>query len=341
MRVIADRYIPYLRGLLEERAEVDYIDPEDFTPERVKEADALLIRTRTRCDASLLQGSRVRFIATCTIGMDQFDLPWCASHGIATANAPGCNAPGVAQYVWSALLRAGIRPGEHRVGIVGYGNVGRIVAEWGRAMGYEILLNDPPLLESGFDDGKAAGVFTNLNRLLQESDVVTFHTPLIKNGPHPTYHLLDTNKISLLRQGAVIVNAARGPVTDTEALLKAREEKGARLIVDTWENEPMLSHKLLDATMYGTFHIAGYSRQGKERATRMAVEALCRHFALTPPDMVHLAPPYSLRDSVSAEEILRSYNPETDSRLLRENPQAFETMRDHYAFRDEPSFVRY
>lgn len=335
MKITADRCIPFLEGLLEPYAEVEYISPSEFTPERVRDADALLIRTRTRCAAPLLEGSAVKFIATCTIGMDQFDLPYCASRGIATANAPGCNAPGVAQYVWSALLRAGLQPGHLTLGIVGYGHVGKIVAEWGRALGCRILVNDPPLEESGIRDS----TFTDLDTLLAEADAVTFHTPLTRTGKHPTYHLFHKDKIGLLKPGGIIVNAARGPVTDTDALLEAHETKGTRLIIDTWEGEPEISLPLLDAALFGTFHVAGYSLQGKQRATRMAVEALCRHFSLPVPDMSHLAATYLPGVKVDTDEILRSYDPDSDTRALRKNPQRFERMRDTYRFRPEPSFI--
>ena len=339
MKILADKYIPFLQGRLEPTADITYIDPEEFTPENVRDADALLIRTRTRCDARLLNESSVKFIATCTIGMDQFDLPWCKSAGIEAVNAPGCNAPGVAQYVWSALLRAGMRPGHHKIGIVGYGNVGKIVAEWGKLLGFEILLNDPPLLESGYEVSKAEGRFTDLETLLHECDAVTFHTPLTKSGKHSTFHLLSEEKVALLPQKGLIINAARGPVTSTEALLKAKKDKDSVLIIDTWENEPHLSRELLDKTLLGTYHIAGYSFQGKQRATRMAIEALCHYFKLPVPDVSDLAPSYSLRGKVTPQAILSSYNPYNDTFPLKQNPGAFEWMRDRYDFRSEPSFV--
>lgn len=336
MRIIADRFIPFLKGRLEPVADIEYIDPADFTPRRISGADALLIRTRTRCDASLLEDSTVRFIATATIGMDQFDLPWCASRGITTANAPGCNAPGVAQYVWSALLRLGLTPGRHTLGIVGCGHVGSIVAEWGRAMGFDILLNDPPRAKA---EGDAS--FTDLDTLLRESDAVTFHTPLTRSGEYPSFHLLDESRAGMLRKGGILVNAARGPVTSTDALIQAHRERATRLVIDTWEGEPALSLPLLGEADFATFHIAGYSLQGKQRATRMVIEALCRHFSLPLPDLSDLARPYTPGAAVDAEEILRSYDPATDTAALREAPSRFEQMRDHYIYRSEPAFVNF
>lgn len=334
MKIIADKFIPFLQGRLEQYADIEYIDPADFCAYRVADADALLIRTRTRCGEPLLKDSKVRFIATATIGMDQFDLPWCKAHGIATANAPGCNAPGVAQYVWSSLLRMGMKPGVHCVGIVGCGNVGRIVKEWGETLGFKILVNDPP---RAVVEGEAG--FTSLETLLAESDAVTFHTPLTRSGDYPSFHLLNTDNVRLLKSGGIIVNAARGPVTDTDALLRAHEERGSRLVVDTWEGEPGISRELLNIADIATFHVAGYSLQGKQRATRMAVEALCRHFSLPLPNLDDLARPYTPGVKVDADEILRSYNPLTDTVSLRDAPDMFEQMRDHYIYRSEPSFV--
>ena len=148
MKIIADDNIPFLRGRLEEVAEVVYVDQFGFTPEVVRDADAVVIRTRTRCDEALLGGSKVRLVATATIGMDQIDLPWCAAAGIKVSNAPGCNAPGVAQYVWSALLRMGFDPKRDTLGIVGCGNVGSVVFDWGRQLGVKMLVSDPPKEEA-------------------------------------------------------------------------------------------------------------------------------------------------------------------------------------------------
>ena len=148
-RIIVDDNIPFIKGRLEPFADTVYADQFGFTPELVRDADAMVIRTRTRCDENLLKGSKVKIIATATIGMDQFDLGWCRDNGITCRNSPGCNAPGVAQYVWSALLRSGFDPERHTLGVVGCGNVGSIVADWGRRLGADVLVNDPPKAAAG------------------------------------------------------------------------------------------------------------------------------------------------------------------------------------------------
>lgn len=336
MKIIADKNIPYLQGRLEPFAEVTYVDQWGFTPELVKEADALLIRTRTRCDASLLAGSRVKLVATATIGVDQIDSEWCESNGIMVRNAPGCNAPGVAQYVWSALLRKGFDPGRDTLGIVGCGNVGTIIREWGKRLGARVLVNDPPKEERG-----EKGEFVSLEELLEESDAVTLHTPLTREGRHATYHLMGARELSLIGDGKILVNAARGPVVDFDALKREIVSGRIRGIIDTWEFEPEVDRELLEAVEYGTFHIAGYSAEGKQRATRMVLEAVEERFGIQV-DKSGLAGAYKEPAGLNAEAIMASYDPEGDTYTLRaairtsDKPgEAFDRLRNEYAYRSE------
>lgn len=335
MKIIIDDNIPFIKGRLEKAGvECVYVDQFGFTPELVRDADAMIIRTRTRCDETLLSGSNVRFIATATIGMDQFDLPWCEANGITTRNAPGCNAPGVAQYVWSALLRSGFDPKKHTLGIVGCGNVGTIVAEWGRALGAHILVNDPPKASLAPRPSFHAP-FQSLETILKEADAVTLHTPYTATGQYPTHHLISADGLSLLKPGAILVNAARGPVIDTQAVKQAVKEGRIKAIIDTWEGEPQADPELIDLADIATFHIAGYSREGKQRATRMALQALADHFNLDL-DLTDLAAPYIPGNPPTAEEILTSYDPFADSSALKAEPQKFDTLRAKYNYRPEP-----
>lgn len=329
MRIIADDNIPFLRGRLEAVAEVEYTDQWGFTPELVKEADAIVIRTRTRCDRALLEGSKVRLIATATIGMDQIDLEWCAGQGITVRNAPGCNAPGVAQYVWSALLRMGFDPTRHTIGIVGCGNVGSIVRDWGLSLGARVLVSDPPREEAGLP-----GDYTPLDTLLKESDAVTLHTPLTHTGSHKTHHLIGEHELSLIGDGRILVNAARGAVVDFNALRGHVTSGRIRAAIDTWEGEPEVDREILDAVEYGTFHIAGYSRQGKERATRMAIEAIEETFGVSI-DKSGLTPAYEGTPGLTAEKITSSYDPAGDTAMLRNAPSEFDTLRRDYKYREE------
>ena len=332
MKIVADDNIPFLKGRLEKSAdniEVVYVDQWGFTPELVKDADALIIRTRTQCNETLLGGSKVRLVATATIGTDQIDLPWCAQNGIAVRNAPGCNAPGVAQYVWSCLLRMRFDPSHDILGIIGCGNVGSIVREWGMALGAKILVSDPPKEEAGI-----CGEYVPLEELLGRSDAITLHTPLTKTGRHATHHLIGNRELSLIRDGKILVNAARGPVIDFNALKPHVTSGRIRAAIDTWENEPALDEELLEAVEYGTFHIAGYSRQGKERATRMALEAVAEVLGIEA-DVSGLEGAYTCTPGLSPEKITASYDPATDTAALREKPKEFDRLRRDYRYREE------
>lgn len=331
MKIIADDNIPFLKGRLEEVAEVVYVDQFGFTPEVVRDADAVVIRTRTRCDEALLGDSKVRLVATATIGMDQIDLPWCAAAGIKVNNAPGCNAPGVAQYVWSALLRMGFDPKRDTLGIVGCGNVGSVVFDWGRQLGVKTLVSDPPKEEAMQGEVE----YVPLDELLRRSDAVTLHTPLTRDGKYPTYHLIGEKELELIGDGKILVNAARGPVVDFAALRPHVLSGRIRTVIDTWEGEPTVDEEILAAVDFGTFHIAGYSRQGKERATRMAIEAVEREFGVTV-DKSGLEPVYTGTPGIKAEMITASYDPTVDSEALKKAPAEFDRLRRDYCYRDEP-----
>ncbi len=340
LKIVADDNIPFLKGRLEPFADVTYTGQFGFTPEMVRNADALLIRTRTRCDEQLLGGSDVSLVATATIGMDQIDIPWCEANGIEVRNSPGCNAPGVAQYVWSSLLRLGMKPGTHTIGVVGHGNVGTIVAAWGEAMGFDVILCDPPKAERLRNEGRAdeARRYVPLDELIRKSDAVTLHTPLTRGGDHPTFHLIDDKVVPLMRPGQILVNAARGPVVGNDTFLSAIG-KGVRAVIDTWEGEPALDRRLLEKAEIGTFHIAGYSLEGKQRATRMVLEAVDNRFG-TETDKSGLAPAWENDWFIEAERILESYDPFADDRALREAPEDFDRLRGAYNYRPEPQFKK-
>ena len=354
-KIIIDDNIPYIQGRLEPVANVEYVDQFGFTPANVRNADAMVIRTRTRCDSSLLSESGVKIIATATIGVDQIDIPWCKNAGIKVVNSPGCNAPAVAQYVWSALLRKGFNPKKQTLGIVGCGNVGSIVAQWGRLLGARILVSDPPKQEAGIpvinptniDSNPQTGntivqeentgiSYVSLETLMKESDAVTLHTPLTRSGNHPTYHLISDREISAMKPGAILINAARGPVLDTRAILQPLRDGKISAVIDTWEGEPDINRELLDLADIATFHIAGYSRQGKERATRMVLEELEKFFGFEV-DKSGLAPAYISPKDLTAESIISSYDPAIDTDALRSDPAAFDTLRRNYNYREEVS----
>ena len=340
MKFIIDNKIPFIAGRLENAgAEVVYADPAGFTPDLVADADALIVRTRTKCDRSLLEGSKVRLVATATIGTDHIDIPWCGANGITVRNAAGCNAPGVAQYVWSSLLRLGFRPGRDTLGVVGHGHVGSIVTEWGRRMGARVIVCDPPRKRTGMTDND----YLSLRQVLAQADAVTLHTPLTKTGDDATYHIFGDEEFAAMHRDAILVNSSRGPVVDNAAWLRHIRSGGGKAVIDTWEGEPSINLDLLKAATVATPHIAGYSLEGKQRATRMALQAVEEFFGISV-DVSGLCGPYvSPGDAFPLDataRIIASYNPLLDTAALKAAPGDFERLRGDYDYRREPILIQ-
>lgn len=338
MKAVVDDKIPYIAHAIESVAdEVVYLPGKDFTPEVVADADVLVVRTRTRCDAALLAGSRVRFVATATIGYDHIDTAWCASAGISWANCPGCNAASVAQYVQSSLILLSRRHGRDlrgmTLGIVGAGNVGRRVADMARSMGLTVLLNDPPRAEA---EGGAG--FVTLDEVARRADIISLHTPLTRGGGHPTYHLADGALFASLARRPWLLNTSRGEVVDTEAVKQALDSGAiADAVIDVWEHEPAIDLRLMDKAFIATPHIAGYSADGKANASRMTMDNICRHFGIEnrcriePP-----APPQPVIEAATRDDaLLAIYDPKRDSDALRRDPSRFEWLRGNYPLRRE------
>lgn len=315
-------------------ADVTYLPYGEINADAVREADALIVRTRNRCDASLLEGSKVSFIATATIGTDHIDLEWCKAHGIEVANAPGSNAPGVAQYVFSSLARLVNRPlGSYTLGIVGVGHVGSIVEKWARELGMKVMLCDPPRMKAEGGDG-----WSSLADVARSADIITFHTPFTKKGPDATFHLADESFFNSLRRAPIIINSARGGVVDNVAWIESiKAGLAGKAVVDCWENEPNIHPELLKLASVATPHIAGYSIEGKQRASQMAMDALCRHFGL-PHLSVSGSQPKPVADAITVRTALDGYDPFVDTEALRtapNTPLAFETLRNTYNLRPE------
>lgn len=336
MKVIVDNKIPYIKEAIESLAdEVVYLPGKTFTPEIVKDADALITRTRTRCDRNLLAGSKVKFIGTATIGFDHIDTAYCQEAGITWSNCPGCNAGAVEQYIHSVLLllqqEKGITLKGACLGIVGVGHVGSRIKQLADRLGMRVLLNDPPRADRG-EKG-----FVDLCTLARKCDIITFHTPLQRNGKYRTYHLADEFFFHLLEKKPYIMNTSRGEVIETEAILHALSAGSiSGAVIDVWENEPNINLELLNKVFIGTPHIAGYSADGKANATRMVLESFCRFFgkemdfSIVPPEQPHL--PYDSDENVRQ---LQMYNPHVDCEALRTHPEAFEQLRSEYHLRKE------
>ena len=340
MKIVADRHIPFLEGVFEPYAEVVYIDGRAITHDDIVDADALVIRTRTRCNAALLDGTRVRMIATATIGTDHIDLDYCREKGIEVHNAEGCNAGGVMQYVFSAIYgvaaRKSIKIDNMTIGIVGVGHVGSKVEAMARYLGLDVLLCDPPRAEK---EGPEA--FCSLDYLLANSHVVTMHVPLDET----TRKMADEEFFRMMQPGAIFINASRGEVVDDDALVQAIPKLGA-VVIDTWNNEPDVNADLIEMVDIATPHIAGYSYQGKQNGTASAVQSVARHFGIEPlydyypeadiPD--HDPLQLDLKDKTHGERAAvfqYNYPIFTDDFRFRMEPDSFEKLRSEYQYRRE------
>ena len=273
MKILVDENMPYARELFSRLGEVRAVPGRPIPTDALTDADALMVRSVTKVNEALLGDKAIKFVGTATAGTDHVDQPWLAQAGIGFSAAPGCNAIAVVEYVFSALLMLAERDGfalaDRTVGIVGVGNVGGRLQKRLEALGIKTLLCDPPRADNG-DEGD----FRSLDDLVAEADVITFHTPLYKEGQYKSLHLADEALIRRLKPGTVLINACRGPVVDNAALLKCLEEgQNLSVVLDVWEPEPDLNLALLDKVDLGTSHIAGYTLEGKARGTTQVFEA--------------------------------------------------------------------
>jgi erythronate-4-phosphate dehydrogenase len=281
MKIVADVNIPFVRECFSSVGEIEVLSGRDITPQRVARADALLVRSITPVNAQLLQGSTVRFVGTATIGFDHVDLDYLQGSHIGFASAPGSNANSAAEYVLAALLEIGrrhkIRLEGKSIGVIGVGNVGSRVVRKCEALGMDVRRNDPPLRRRTGDPQYVP------IEALRDCDFITIHTPLTRDGIDKTFHLADAAFFSSLKPGAVFLNAARGAVTNSEALKAAiRADRLRAVVLDVWEKEPNIDTGLLEMVDLGTPHIAGYSLDGKVAGMIMIYKSLCEHFGLPP-----------------------------------------------------------
>jgi erythronate-4-phosphate dehydrogenase len=347
MKIIADDKIPYLKGVLEPFSEVEYLPGNRITKAEVKSADALLLRTRTCCDAGLLEGSQVKFIGTATIGFDHIDVNYCEERGIVWRNAPGCNAASVNQYVSSALVylsrRYGFSLRNRALGVVGVGNVGTKVVSTAELLGMQVYLCDPPRVRTEGICG-----FISLDGIIRECDIITFHVPLNKEGTDCTYQMINKDMLKKILPGTIIINTSRGEVADGNALKQALDKKKLTgLVLDVWESEPRIDQDLLDRCTIGTPHIAGYSADGKAKGTSIIVRELSRFFNLGLDDWEPTSIPAHQdmmitvdcldreEEDIIAQAITSTYRVEDDDRRLRAAPSEFEKQRGNYPLRRE------
>lgn len=349
LTILADENIPALAPLFERFGVLRTCAGRTMSRADLEGVDVLLVRSVTRVDRDLLEGSPVRFVGTATIGTDHVDQAWLQEQGIDFSSAPGCNADSVVEYVLSSLLLQAAEQSfdlfDKVVGVVGVGNVGDRLQQRLQAMGIKVLLCDPPRQE--IEQGR----FVSLERVLAEADILALHTPLIRGGGWPTYHLLNQHNLPLLKTGAILLNAGRGPVVDNAALLQvSRKRPDLTLILDVWEHEPAVNSELAERCTIATPHIAGYSLDGKIRGTWMLYRALCEHLgrnvdvalgAVLPQASVCRLELVDSTDLLTPARLI--YDPYRDDRALRrtltlpdtEQRLAFDRLRREYPERRE------
>ena len=359
MKILVDKDIPFIKGVFESYADVLYLSGKEFEPANVKDADALVIRTRTKCNAGLLEGSAVKFIATATIGMDHIDLEYCSRAGIAVANAAGCNAGGVMQYVFTSLYALACKKGivlpdgfssssgkKLTLGVIGVGNVGSRVANMGEYMGFEVLRCDPAkeraqtlAFNNGYMKLNEFKDYYSLDYLLENSDIVTMHTDL-----NPTSRgMAGEEFFSKMKEGAIFINSSRGEAVVDEALIGSIGKiKG--VILDVWNGEPSLNLQLMELADIATPHIAGYSFEGKVNGTVMAVKAVAEHFGIEQLKDFKIVPEERNNNFFCKNELSQNQISEYFQNIfpifehcaeLKQNPQNFELLRSNFKYRRE------
>ena len=345
MKIVIDNKIPFIQGVFEPFAEVVYKSGAEISHSDLVDADALVTRTRTVCNETLLLGTQVKFIASATIGFDHIDTDFCKKNNIAWTNASGCNSLAVAQYVLAALLHfaenADLQLDKTTIGIIGVGNVGKKVADICNALGMNVLLCDAPRKQN-----EKNPLFLEIDKVVENADIITLHVPLNICGEYKTRHLFDS-KMLAKTNAKIFINTSRGEVVDTVALKSAIENKKIDFsVIDVWENEPAIDKNLLSLVSLATPHIAGYSQEGKIAATQMTVHAVSKFFNLGLDNFqAENLPEIEQKIIVdcagkSLVEILQNivksiYNIKYDSDLLKYNADSFENLRATYKFRRE------
>ena len=349
MKIIADDKIPFLKGVLEPFCDIDYLPGNKIQNSDLVDVDGLIIRTRTHCNEELLAGTKVKFIATATIGFDHIDESYCAKQNIKWTNAPGCNSGSVQQWFMASLLfyaqQNKIDLTTRSLGIIGVGNVGSKILDFAENLGMRVLLNDPPK-----SDLEGLCGFISLESILRESDIITCHVPLSYENPYSTFHLANEVFFKKIMNGSIFVNSSRGEVVDTGALNETIDSgKFEGVILDVWENEPQIDLNLLNKVEIATPHIAGYSVDGKANGTAMSVNALSKVFNMPlddwyPDDIPTANDKMSIEidakkksyQAVLTEAILGTYDILSDDKSLRSYPSKFENLRGSYPIRREP-----
>ncbi len=348
LRIVADENIPFVHELFSSFGEVVTLPGRSMTRDALGDADILLVRSVTNVDKGLIDSASIQFVGTCTIGVDHLDTEYLNERGIPYANAPGCNANAVVQYVLGVMAKLNGFDTAKKVLIVGGGNVGSRVYDALTNLGFDCSIVDP------FLDGSCGRKLTEISSL-PSADIICCHAPLTIDGPHPTRHILDEELLLQIKNGAVLINAGRGGVIDNTALLKVLNQRSdLQVVLDVWENEPDINTDLLQLITLGTPHIAGYSFEGRLNGSLMIYDALASHLKLNVKRVAEIRNKVcdqALGCSINApsqsilEAVVSSYDVCVDDEALRavvnELPQAFDVLRKNYPQRREYSHYRH
>lgn len=354
MKILCDRNMPYAAEAFGTLGEVTLKDGREITPEDVRDVDLLMTRSTTKVNPSLLDGSKVRFYGSAVIGTDHIDIPYLKERGIPWVSSPGCNAESVANYVSAALLwlagRNSFTLEGKTVGVIGVGNVGRRVCRHLKGLGLHVLPCDPPRQRDPKD--VEAKNFVSLDKILLEADIITCHVPLTREGQDATFHLLDASAFAKMKPHTILINAARGPVLDTDALIASIDNGTvSHAVIDCWEHEPSYRLDLMARVDLATPHIAGHAFEGKVNGTKMTYQAACSFLGVpaTYPFTLPLPPIPNWQtdaegrsdEDVLREVVLAVYDIEGDSKRLKASrsedvafrAKAFDQQRSHYPIR--------
>ena len=355
LKLTIDENIAHAKEAFAQFGEVELLPGRSITKDRLSKTDILMVRSVTNVNKNLLDNTPVKFVGTATIGTDHIDIEYLKSNNIAFTDAKGCNSHAVVEYVFTALTeiinRQNFKFNNLTLGVIGVGNIGSKVVKLGKMLGMNVLQNDPPLKRL-----TRSNEFIGLDELLNKSNIITFHVPLNLSGEDRTFHLLDSEKLSLIRDNSIIINSSRGSVVDNPAIAKLIEEKSFTVVLDVWENEPAINLSLLEKVLFATPHIAGYSYEGKVNGTKMIYNALCNFLGVKP---VWQPKPLAVKDyqinideNYKLEELFhkilnRIYKIDEDDiemkKMLKMNKeeaaQHFDSLRKHYPLRRE--FLNY
>ncbi|MFC2097691.1 4-phosphoerythronate dehydrogenase [Bacteroidota bacterium] len=347
IKIVADKHIPFLKGVLDQYADVIYVPGEEIKNLDLSKTDVLITRSRTYCNKELLNNTRIKLIASATIGIDHIDTEYCKNNGIRVKNAPGCNSASVCQYIITALcflsekLKFSLQG--KTIGIVGHGNVGSKVASFAKIMGMNVLINDPPKQRLNKINN-----YVSIEEIIKKSDIISLHVPLTHSGEDKTINLIDKNFLSKMSASQILINSSRGGVVEEDSLKIAfNEQRIAGIVLDVWKNEPDIDREILDKSIIGTPHIAGYSIDGKANGTAMVVKIVSDFFKLginnwfpdnlpCPEDTIILPEISDNDDEVILKNIIaKTYDIHHDNNQLKLHLEKFEFFRHNHPIRRE------